>query len=163
MLSRRLPTPVGFLTWPSAHLTSTIASVVLGKDREMRKEFRYGKKIQQLRKVRAWTQEQLAEAANIDSTRTIQRVEKDLTKSPETLQAIAGAFDVDLDSLRTTWFIPESQLVRTWLITNYEQFINVEQANPWHMCSRAIMAPLTGQGQQKVNELLKQIYSDRDL
>jgi transcriptional regulator with XRE-family HTH domain len=128
----------------------------------MKKEFRYGKKIQQLRQARAWTQEQLAQVAGCD-TRTIQRVEKDLTKNPETLQAIAGAFDVDLENLRTTWLIPESRLVRTWLITSYEQFTSIEQANTWHMCSRTVMAPLTEQGQQRVNELLKQIHADRDM
>jgi len=44
----------------------------------MKKEFRYGKKIKEMREARAWTQEQLAEAADIE-TRTVQRVEKGLT------------------------------------------------------------------------------------
>ncbi len=56
----------------------------------MRIEFRYGKKIQQAREARAWTQEQLAIAAGVEP-RTIQRVERDQTKNPETLQAIAAA------------------------------------------------------------------------
>jgi transcriptional regulator with XRE-family HTH domain len=41
----------------------------------MRKEFRYGRKIQQAREARAWTQEQLAIAADVEP-RTIQRVER---------------------------------------------------------------------------------------
>lgn len=54
----------------------------------MRKEFRYGKKIQGLREERAWRQEHLAEVAGL-STRTIQRVEKGRTRDAETVKAIA--------------------------------------------------------------------------
>ncbi len=76
----------------------------------MRIEFRYGKKIQQAREARAWTQEQLAIAAGVEP-RTIQRVERDQTKNPETLQAIAAAFDLELDALRSKWRVAESHLV----------------------------------------------------
>ncbi len=128
----------------------------------MKKEFKYGKQIQQLRLARAWTQEQLAVAADVE-VRTIQRVEKDLTKNPETLQAIAGAFNVELESLRSTWLIPESTLVRTWLVTNHQQFVGVQQAHPWQQCSRMTMTPLTNEGQRQVDELLSRIFQDRDL
>jgi transcriptional regulator with XRE-family HTH domain len=49
----------------------------------MRTEFRYGKKIRQLREERAWTHEQLAAIAGVEP-RTIQRVEgiKPRTKRP---------------------------------------------------------------------------------
>ncbi|SRR5437667_1394331 len=41
---------------------------VIGKDtHKMKKEFRYGKEIQQLREARAWTQEQLALAADVEA------------------------------------------------------------------------------------------------
>ena len=136
---------------------------VIGKDtHKMKKEFRYGKEIQQLREARAWTQEQLALAADVEA-RTIQRVEKDVTKNPETLQAIAGAFDVDLESLRTTWLIPESTLVRTWLVRNHRQFISVQEAHPWQQCARMTVTPLTEEGERQVNELLRQILANRDL
>ena len=92
----------------------------------MKREFRYGKKIKQVREARAWTQEQLAAAAGIEA-RTVQRVEKDLTKGPETLQAIAGAFDVDLENLRTTYLIPESKLMQTTFVSDYERFIAAEE------------------------------------
>jgi|GEM_PF-2982965 len=128
----------------------------------MRNEFRYGKKIRQLREARAWTQEQLALAADIE-TRTIQRVEKDLTKSPETLQAIAGAFDVDLDSLRSTWLIPESRLLRMSFLTNYQQFVRVEESHSSHAFGRMIMAPLTEEALKQVKRLVEQIFSDREL
>lgn len=57
----------------------------------MRKEFRYGKRIQELREERAWTQEHLASVAGL-SPRTIQRLEKDRTQDAETIKAIAAAF-----------------------------------------------------------------------
>jgi transcriptional regulator with XRE-family HTH domain len=91
-------------------------------------EFRYGKKVRQQREERAWTQEQLAATADID-VRTVQRVEKDQTKkNPETIQAIAGALNVDVESLRTTRLIPETRLTGTWLVTN----VSVLCSHPRH-------------------------------
>src|SRR5216683_2762776 len=128
----------------------------------MRKEFRYGKKIQQLREGRAWTQEQLAAAAVLEP-RTIQRVEKDQTKNPETLLAIAGAFNVDLDALRTEWRIAESRLVRTGLVTSCSDFITAEQTHPWQAFCRSIMAPLKDDFQRQVEDLFEQVFADREL
>jgi transcriptional regulator with XRE-family HTH domain len=56
--------------------------------------------IRRLREHLTWTQEQLAEAARIN-VRTVQRAEEGRGLSSETLLAIAGAFDVDVDALRT--------------------------------------------------------------
>ncbi len=128
----------------------------------MKKEFRYGKKIKETREARAWTQEHLAMVAGIE-TRTVQRVEKDLTKNPETLQAMAGAFDVDLGSLRTTWLIPESRLVQAHFVDSHERFITVEEKYRRHAYSRAILAPLTKEGRKRVDDLLDQIFADREL
>jgi transcriptional regulator with XRE-family HTH domain len=128
----------------------------------MRKEFRYGKKIQELREAREWTQEQLAEATGIYTVRTIQRVERDLTKNHETIQAIAGALDVDLASLRSTWLIPETRLVRTAFVTSHREFVRVD-TSPSDAFGRMIMAPLTEDGTKRVEELLDQIFADREL
>ena len=128
----------------------------------MKTEFRYGKKIKELREDRAWTQEQLAQAAGIEP-RTVQRVERDQTKSPETLQAIAGAFDVDLIKLRSTWLIPESRLVGTYFADSHKAFVGIEERHRWHAYTHSIMAPLTEQGRKQVEELLDQIFADRDL
>jgi transcriptional regulator with XRE-family HTH domain len=46
------------------------------------------------RQKRNWTQEHLAQIADV-STRTIQRLETDGAHSPETLRAVATAFDID--------------------------------------------------------------------
>jgi transcriptional regulator with XRE-family HTH domain len=128
----------------------------------MKREFRYGKQVREMREARAWTQEQLAEAADIE-TRTVQRVEKDLTKSPETLQAIAGAFDVDLDRLRGTRLIAESRLLAARFVNSHEQFIRVQERYESHASSRGIMAPLTKEGKKQVNDLLDEMFADREL
>ena len=127
----------------------------------MKVEFRYGKKIQQLRDERAWTQEQLAAIAGVE-TRTIQRVEKDQTKNQETLLAIAAAFDVGLDAIRTKWRVAESRLLRTWLVTSYNEFVRVQEAHPWQMSYRSVIAPLTEEGQTQADELVSQIFADRE-
>jgi transcriptional regulator with XRE-family HTH domain len=58
-----------------------------------------GERIVELRTQRAWTQEQLAEAAGV-SARTIQRLEQG-ESSFHTLQAVAKAFNVRIEDLKT--------------------------------------------------------------
>ena len=55
-------------------------------------------RVKALREERAWTQQQLAEVADLD-VRTVQRVEAGRPPSPETLQALAAAFDVRVPDL----------------------------------------------------------------
>lgn len=50
-------------------------------------------RVRGLRRARAWSQEQLAEAAAL-SLRTVQRIERGAPAAPETVQALAGALDV---------------------------------------------------------------------
>lgn len=128
----------------------------------MRKEFRYGKKIKELREIRAWTQQHLAEIAGVE-VRTIQRVEKDFTRNAETLQSVAAAFDVTVDSLRTTWLIPESRLLRVHSISTYESFIAAEQAHRSDAFAKAIMVPLKDEFQSEVCDLLDKVFADRDV
>jgi transcriptional regulator with XRE-family HTH domain len=128
----------------------------------MRREFRYGKKIKELREKRAWTQQRLAEIAGIE-IRTIQRMEKDLTKNPETLQDVAAAFDVTVDSLRSTWLIPESRLLRVRSVITYEDFIAAEEMYHSDAFSKAIVVPLKDEFQNEVRDLLDQVFADRDL
>ena len=56
------------------------------------------KTIKRLRTERAWSQEQLAEIADV-SLRTLQRVEADGSASRETRMALAAAFDIDIRDL----------------------------------------------------------------
>ncbi len=59
-----------------------------------------GDRIRALRSTKAWSQEELALAADV-GVRTVQRVESGETPSPETLKALAAALDVDVAALKT--------------------------------------------------------------
>lgn len=56
------------------------------------------KKILNERKSRAWSQQHLADVSTL-SLRTIQRVEKEGTGSPETVKALAACFELDANEL----------------------------------------------------------------
>lgn len=56
------------------------------------------KKILNERKSRAWSQQHLADVSAL-SLRTIQRVEKEGTGSPETVKALAACFELDANEL----------------------------------------------------------------
>ncbi len=56
-----------------------------------------GERVKRLRERKAWTQEQLAQAAGV-SVRTVQRAEEGVM-SAETLSALAGAINVDVARL----------------------------------------------------------------
>ena len=56
------------------------------------------KKILNERKSRAWSQQHLADVCAL-SLRTIQRVEKEGTGSPETVKALAACFELDANEL----------------------------------------------------------------
>jgi transcriptional regulator with XRE-family HTH domain len=53
-----------------------------------------------LREQRGWTQHHLARVAGVND-RTVQRIEHGNRPRPDTLKAIAAAFDVDVSKLRT--------------------------------------------------------------
>ena len=58
-----------------------------------------GTNIKKLREARSWTQAHLAEAARV-TERTVQRAEAGQPIAAESLQALAGAFNVPLEQLR---------------------------------------------------------------
>jgi transcriptional regulator with XRE-family HTH domain len=126
----------------------------------MRQEIRYGKKIVELRRARGWTQEHLAEATQLE-VRTIQRAEKDKTKGPETLQAIAGAFDVELADMQTVRLIPEHRFLRAELVTSYRQFLSVETAHRSEMFSKVVLTQLDDKSD--IEELWEQVFCDWDV
>ena len=67
----------------------------------MPKNIGRAKIVRKAREQRAWPQWQLAKNANVN-LRTIQRLERDGTASLETLQGVAGAFDIDAKQLSPT-------------------------------------------------------------
>jgi transcriptional regulator with XRE-family HTH domain len=54
-----------------------------------------GERLRALRDLKAWTQEELASAAGV-GLRTVQRMEGGDAPNPETLKALAAAFDVEV-------------------------------------------------------------------
>ena len=89
--------PVTWRAWPD------LSKVVPKEVADM--TTRYGERMRELRKKRAWPQEQLAEVAGI-SVRTIQRIENGDPASFETLKAVANALDLAVEELLTP--APES-------------------------------------------------------
>jgi transcriptional regulator with XRE-family HTH domain len=57
-----------------------------------------GERLRALRDLKAWTQEELASAAGV-GLRTVQRIEGGDAPNPETLKALAAAFDVEVTAL----------------------------------------------------------------
>lgn len=57
--------------------------------------------VQKLRLQRGWSQEQLAELSGL-SVRTIQRIERGLPASTETLKSLASVFEIDFSTLQAT-------------------------------------------------------------
>lgn len=57
--------------------------------------------VQKLRLQRGWSQEQLAEFSGL-SVRTIQRIERGLPASNETLKSLASVFEIDFSTLQAT-------------------------------------------------------------
>jgi transcriptional regulator with XRE-family HTH domain len=112
-----------FLSFTFEPITGRIFSVRGGN---MRTERRFGKKVKELRLERGWSQDQLAELADI-TTRTVQRVEKDQTRDGETLKAIAAAFDVSVKDLATDYWVAEAQSPTALMIESADDFKTVIQ------------------------------------
>ncbi len=65
-------------------------------------------KVKLIRQQKGWTQEVLAKASGL-SLRTVQRLEREGGGSGETLQALAGAFDVEVGALFVEYPNPQSR------------------------------------------------------
>jgi transcriptional regulator with XRE-family HTH domain len=87
----------------------------------MKTVIKYGPRIKQLREDKGWTQEHLESVAGV-AVRTIQRVESDQTKNPETLAAIAAAFDVVVGDLGQKFRVAESKPPKALLIESAADF-----------------------------------------
>ena len=61
----------------------------------MKTEIRYGTRVKEERLKRGWTQEHLAEVADV-AVRTLARIEKGEVQGLESLMAIAAAFEMEL-------------------------------------------------------------------
>ena len=75
--------------------------------------------VQKLRLQRGWSQEQLAELAGL-SVRTIQRIERGVSGSPESLKALAAVFEVDFSTLQPEKSMEQPELAPSMRVSPEE-------------------------------------------
>jgi transcriptional regulator with XRE-family HTH domain len=81
--------------------------------------------VQKLRLQRGWSQEQLAELSGL-SVRTIQRIERGLPASNETLKSLASVFEIDFSTLQAT----QEPVMSSTLNSSFNQTVNQGSSNP---------------------------------
>jgi transcriptional regulator with XRE-family HTH domain len=82
--------------------------------------------VQKLRLQRGWSQEQLAELSGL-SVRTIQRIERGLPASNETLKSLASVFEIDFSTLQAT---QEPAMTTNMNATLEQNFPSNSNSNP---------------------------------
>ena len=125
----------------------------------MKTEIRYGKRVKEERLKRGWTQEHLAEVADV-TVRTIARIEKDEAQGLESLMAIASAFEQELGKLAQVFRIAEAKPLRSLMIRRAEDLqIAFNRANHSGLY-RPMLLPMRTDLQERAEELLETIFSD---
>jgi len=124
----------------------------------MKTEYRYGPKIKEMRSLRGWTQEHLAEVAGI-ATRTVQRLEKDDSSGAEGLMAVAQALDTTVERLRTAYWVAERKPLQAMNIEEPEDFMTAIQ-RAHHCYAYTLLAPLESDFAERVQEVLSELFSD---
>jgi transcriptional regulator with XRE-family HTH domain len=127
----------------------------------MKIEYLYGKRIQELRAERAWTQEHLAAVAEL-SPRTVQRVERGVTQDAETLKTIASAFDVSVEMLRVRRRIVDSRLVGASLLVSPRAFIHSEETRIPQAATKNVLVPVDSDLREEIEELMEEVFCDRE-
>lgn len=147
------------------------------------KKLKIATRIQTERQQRSWSQAQLAEASGL-SLRTIQRAEATGRCAPETLLALAAAFDLDvremtaLDTREPTWlqktltlsFLPEPlfKVLLGWLTilttfvavaTLVQTFFWPQGTLLWLLARAAVAAAVAGIGIATMVSLVKNFHA----
>ena len=78
------------------------------------------------------------------------------------MQAIAGAFDVELSALQITRRIAESELARVRLARTAKEFISAENADTCHAFTKNIIVSLQPEIEDRVNDLMRAVFCDRE-
>ena len=87
--------------WRGAHvLTLLLSTQVTAMNRST------GDRLREFRRRKGWTQEELATASDVGLW-TVRRIEAGETPNPETLKALAAAFDVEVGELTTRLTVAE--------------------------------------------------------
>lgn len=125
----------------------------------MRTEIRYGGRIKEARLLRGWTQEHLAEVADI-TPRTVARVEKDEVRGKESLMAIAAAFEVELSTLAVRVRIAEARPLRALLIRQPDDLqVAFDRAHDSGLY-RTLLLPMRDDYRERAENLLETIFVD---
>lgn len=125
----------------------------------MKTEIRYGKRVKEERLKRGWTQEHLAEVADVTG-RTVARIEKDEVQGLESLMAIAAAFEIEMGKLAQIFRIAETKPLRSLTIRRAED-LQVAFNRAYHSgLYRPMLLPMRADLQERAEELLEIIFSD---
>ena len=127
----------------------------------MKTEIRYGKRIKEARLVRGWTQEHLAEIADI-TPRTVARIEKEEVRGSESLMAIAAAFEVELRELATIVRIAEVKPLRSLLVRQPEDLQIAFSRGSHSGLYRTLLLPMRDDYRERAAELLEMIQDNRE-
>jgi len=130
------------------------------KEASMKIEYRFGKRIRELRLGQGWTQGQLAEIAGLEA-RTVQRVEADQTRGGETLMAIAQAFGVEVKDLRVKYWVPESRPLQALMIEKADDFAEaIRRAHHEYGHIKLLPGFTDTELEHRVDELVEDIFAD---
>ena len=125
----------------------------------MKTEIRYGTRVKEERLKRGWTQEHLAEIADV-TARTVARIEKGEVQGLESLMAIAAAFEMELGKLGQVFRIAEAKPLRSLTIRRSED-LQVALNRAHHSgLYRPMLLPMRTDLQVRAEELLEIIFSD---
>jgi transcriptional regulator with XRE-family HTH domain len=125
----------------------------------MKTEIRYGRRVKEERLKKGWTQEHLAEVADV-TVRTVARIEKGEVQGLESLMAIAAAFDMELGKLGQVFRIAEAKPLRSLTIQRAED-LPIALNRAYHSSLyRPMLLPMRTDLQERAEELLETIFSD---
>jgi transcriptional regulator with XRE-family HTH domain len=149
-----MPHAVVFLPWSKGEDSQKIGAL----EASMRTEIRYGKHVKELREEHGWTQEHLASIAGMD-VRTVQRVEKDITKGNEALMAISSAFGLTVGELGRKYWIAESRPLQALTIRKGSDFAEaISRAS--HFYSYRTFGDLCPETDAAAQPLIEEIFAD---
>lgn len=90
--------------------------------------------IRLLRLQKGWSQEQLADMAGV-SVRTIQRIERGATASPETLKCLGAVFETDLLTPKETTPMPTPNPIASPNKKPWNMFVTSKGSTTIFSCS----------------------------
>src|ERR1700722_7731601 len=126
---------------------------------QMKTEVRYGTRIKEERLKRGWTQEHLAEVADV-TVRTVARIEKVEVQGLEAWMAFAAAFEMELGKLGKVFRFAEAKPLRSLTIRRPED-LQVALNRAYHSgLYRPMLLPMRTDLQERAEELLDAIFSD---